>query len=107
MEASAFVRAVVRQARRYEVGEVGQHRRRISRDRARRGVPRSAPVSFRGLRPVSILGPVPHVPIPAGLAGFALKKAIEAARGDEIDRLFAALADELGTTTGFSAAGLA
>jgi tetratricopeptide (TPR) repeat protein len=49
---------------------------------------------------------VPHIPIPTGLAGFALKQAIEAARGDELDRLFAALGDELGETTGFSAAGL-
>jgi hypothetical protein len=49
---------------------------------------------------------MPHIPIPTGLAGFALKQAIEA-RGDELDRLFTALDDELGKTTGLSAAGLA
>lgn len=49
---------------------------------------------------------MPHVPIPSGLTGFALKQFIEAARGDELDRLFAALATELGGATGFSAAGL-
>jgi len=49
---------------------------------------------------------VPHVPIPSGLTGFALKQVIEAARGDELDRLFAALGDELGESTGLSGAGL-
>jgi tetratricopeptide (TPR) repeat protein len=50
---------------------------------------------------------MPHIPIPSGLAGLALKQAIEAARGDELDRLFSALSDKLGDSTGFSAAGLA
>lgn len=49
---------------------------------------------------------VPDISIPLGLAGPALKYAIEKARGSELDRLFAALSDELGDSTGLSAVGL-
>jgi hypothetical protein len=46
------------------------------------------------------------VQIPYGLTGLALRQALEVAKGDELDRLFAALSDELGDETGLSASGL-